>query len=63
VLACDLIVASRVAKFGLPEVKRGLAASAGGMMRLPRRIPSHIAMQYILLGTRCGLTELRNWNS
>ena len=50
VLACDLIVASREAKFGLPEVKRGLAATAGGMMRLPRRIPYHIAMQYILTG-------------
>jgi enoyl-CoA hydratase len=50
VLACDLIVASREAKFGLPEVKRGLAATAGGMLRLPRRIPYHIAMQYILTG-------------
>lgn len=49
-LACDLIVASRTASFGLPEVKRGLAATAGGMMRLPRRIPYHIAMQYILTG-------------
>ncbi len=39
VLACDLIVASREAKFGLPEVKRGLAATAGGLMRLPRRMP------------------------
>ncbi|RYZ12293.1 MAG: crotonase/enoyl-CoA hydratase family protein [Comamonadaceae bacterium] len=50
VLACDLIVASRDAKFGLPEVKRGLAATAGGMIRLPRRIPYHVAMQYILTG-------------
>lgn len=50
VLACDLIVASREAKFGLPEVKRALAATAGGMMRLPRRIPYHVAMQYILTG-------------
>jgi enoyl-CoA hydratase len=49
-LACDLIVASREAKFGLPEVKRGLAATAGGLMRLPRRIPYHIAMQHILTG-------------
>lgn len=50
VLACDLIVASWEAKFGLPEVKRGLAATAGGLMRLPQRIPYHIAMQYILTG-------------
>lgn len=50
VLACDLVVASRDAKFGLPEVKRGLAAVAGGLIRLPRRIPYHIAMQYILTG-------------
>jgi enoyl-CoA hydratase len=50
VLACDLIVASREARFGLPEVKRALAATAGGMMRLPRRIPYHVAMQYILTG-------------
>lgn len=50
VLACDLIVASRAAKFGLPEVKRGLAATAGGMIRLPRRIPYHVAMHHILTG-------------
>lgn len=49
-LSCDLIVASRDAKFGLPEVKRGLVANAGGLMRLPRRIPYHIAMQYVLTG-------------
>jgi enoyl-CoA hydratase len=49
-LACDLIVASSAARFGLPEVKRGLVASAGGLMRLPGRIPYHIAMQYALTG-------------
>ncbi len=49
-LACDLLVASREAKFGLPEVKRGLVASAGGMMRLPKRLPFHIAMECILTG-------------
>jgi enoyl-CoA hydratase len=49
-LACDLLVASRTATFGLPEVKRGLVATAGGMMRLPRRLPYHIAFQYILTG-------------
>lgn len=50
VLACDLIVAARTAKFGLPEVKRGLAAAAGGLLRLPRRLPYHVAMECILTG-------------
>ncbi|WP_447920266.1 crotonase/enoyl-CoA hydratase family protein [Achromobacter aegrifaciens] len=49
-LACDLIVSSTAAKFGLPEVKRGLVAAAGGLMRLPRRVPYHIAMEYALTG-------------
>lgn len=50
VLACDLIVAARTAKFGLPEVKRGLAAAAGGLLRLPKRLPYHVAMECILTG-------------
>ncbi|WP_137389623.1 crotonase/enoyl-CoA hydratase family protein [Rhodoligotrophos defluvii] len=49
-LTCDLIVASREAKFGLPEVKRGLVANAGGMIRLPRQIPQRIAMELVLTG-------------
>jgi enoyl-CoA hydratase len=49
-LACDLIVASREARFGLPEVKRGLAAAGGGLVRLPRRIPQNIAMEIALTG-------------
>jgi enoyl-CoA hydratase len=49
-LACDLTVASRDAKFGIPEVKRGLAAAAGGLMRLPRVIPQRIAMEMALTG-------------
>lgn len=49
-LACDLIVANRNAKFGIPEVKRGLAAAAGGLMRLPRQLPYRIAMEYALTG-------------
>jgi enoyl-CoA hydratase len=49
-LACDLIVAADDAKFGLPEVKRGLVAAAGGLVRLPRRIPAGIAMQLALTG-------------
>ncbi|GAA1016020.1 enoyl CoA dehydratase/isomerase [Acrocarpospora pleiomorpha] len=49
-LACDLIVASEEAKFGLPEPTRGLVAAAGGIMRLPRRIPYHAAMEIALTG-------------
>jgi enoyl-CoA hydratase len=49
-LACDLIVAAENAQFGLPEVKRGLVATAGGLLRLPKRLPYHIAMQHILTG-------------
>jgi len=49
-LACDLIVAADDAKFGLPEVKRGLVAAAGGVLRLPRRIPRTIAMEIVLTG-------------
>ncbi len=49
-LACDLTVAARDAKFGIPEVKRGLAAAAGGLLRLPRAIPQRIAMELALTG-------------
>ncbi|MVW70138.1 MULTISPECIES: crotonase/enoyl-CoA hydratase family protein [unclassified Bordetella] len=49
-LSADLIVAANNAKFGLPEVKRGLVAGAGGLLRLPRRLPYHIAMEIILTG-------------
>jgi enoyl-CoA hydratase len=49
-LACDLIVAANDAKFGIPEVKRGLVAGAGGLIRLPRRIPAGIAMELALTG-------------
>jgi enoyl-CoA hydratase len=49
-LACDLVVASEQAKFGLPEVTRGLVAAAGGLLRLPRRVPYHLAMEIALTG-------------
>jgi enoyl-CoA hydratase len=49
-LSCDLIVASEAAKFGLPEVRRGLVAGAGGLLRLPRRVPYHLAMEIALTG-------------
>ena len=50
VLACDLLIAARNATFGLPEAKRGLAAAAGGLLRLPRLIPARIAMEIALTG-------------
>jgi enoyl-CoA hydratase len=50
VLACDLVVAGAGARFGLPEVSRGLAARAGGAFRLPRRLPSVVANEVILTG-------------
>lgn len=50
VLSCDLITAGESAKFGLPEVKRGLVAAAGGLFRLADRIPRQIALEAILTG-------------
>jgi len=50
VLSCDLVVASEDAKFGLPEVRRSLVAGAGGLLRLPRRIPYYLAMEIALTG-------------
>jgi enoyl-CoA hydratase len=49
-LGCDLIVAAEDAKFGLPEVKRGLIAGEGGVIRLPQRIPYHVALKVLLTG-------------
>jgi enoyl-CoA hydratase len=57
VLSCDLIVASRAAKFGLPEVKRGLTAAAGGLLRLQMRIPYHLAMELVLTGRMWPATD------
>jgi enoyl-CoA hydratase len=50
VLACDLVVAARDARFGLPEATRGLAAAAGGLIRLPRTVPERVAMEMALTG-------------
>jgi enoyl-CoA hydratase len=49
-LACDLVVAADDAKFGLPEVKRGLVAVGGALFRLPKRIPYHVVMELALTG-------------
>lgn len=49
-ISCDLIVAAENAKFGIPEVKRGLTAAAGGLVKLPRQIPPRLAMELALTG-------------
>ncbi len=49
-LSCDLIVAARGARLGIPEVKRSLVAAAGGLLRLPRVLPRNIAMELALTG-------------
>ena len=49
-LSCDLIVAARDARLGLPEVKRNLLATGGGLLRLPRRIPYNLAVEVALSG-------------
>lgn len=60
-LACDLIVASERASFGLPEVKRGLIAAAGGLLRLPRQLPLKVAMEVILTGEPLSAEEAKRW--
>lgn len=60
-LSCDLIVASEQATFGLPEVKRGIIAGAGGLLRLPRQIPLKVAMRAILTGTPLTAHEAKQW--
>ena len=49
-LASDLVVAAETASFGLPEVRRGIIAGAGGLFRLPAQIPKKVAMEMILTG-------------
>jgi enoyl-CoA hydratase/carnithine racemase len=58
-LACDCIVAAEDAAFGLPEVKRGLVAAAGGAVRLPQRIPRNVAMELIITGAPIGAQRAR----
>lgn len=60
-LACDMVVAAHNASFGIPEVKRGLIAGSGGLLRLPQRIPRQIAMEYALTGAMLPAVEARQW--
>jgi enoyl-CoA hydratase len=49
-LSCDLIVAARGAKMGIPEAKRSLVAAGGALLRMPRRMPYHVVMELALTG-------------
>jgi enoyl-CoA hydratase len=49
-LACDLLVAAKGAKLGIPEAKRSLVAAGGALLRLPRRMPYHVVMELALTG-------------
>jgi crotonobetainyl-CoA hydratase len=60
-LAADLIVAAEHAEFGLTEAAIGLVPDAGGVIRLPRRLPRAVAMEMMLTGRRAGATELERW--
>ncbi len=56
-LACDLIVAAKDARFGFPEVTHGLVASEGGLIRLPRHMPFHVALRVLLTGEPLAAAE------
>jgi enoyl-CoA hydratase len=56
-LACDLVVAVEGATFGIPEVKRGLFAGAGALIRLPKRIPTALALELALTGEAVSATR------
>ena len=60
-LTCHLVVADAAAQFALSEVKVGLVAGAGGLIRLPRTIPPKIATEMILTGRRVGAAEALEW--
>ena len=61
VLSCDLVVAAENAFFGLPEVRRGLVAGSGGLLRLPARIPYQVAMQLALTGDRLSAADAHRY--
>ncbi|MFF4756599.1 crotonase/enoyl-CoA hydratase family protein [Streptomyces sp. NPDC002514] len=61
VLACDLIVAAEDARFGLPEITRGLVAAEGGLVRLPRRLPYHVAARVMLTGEPLTAAEAKQY--
>jgi enoyl-CoA hydratase len=60
-LSCDLIVAARTAQFGLPEVRHSVVAVGGGLFRLPRRMPYHLAMELALTGEFRDAEFMHRW--
>jgi crotonobetainyl-CoA hydratase len=60
-LACDLIVASRDAEMWVPEVQLGFVPDAGGVFRLPERLPRALAMELLLTGRRLDAEEAARW--
>jgi crotonobetainyl-CoA hydratase len=60
-LASDMVIAVDSAQFGLPEVKRGILAAAGGAFRLPRQIPPKIAMEMLLTGRSIDAPTAHRW--
>lgn len=60
-LSCDLVTAGESAYFGLPEVKRGLIASAGGLLRLPARVPANVASAVALTGELISAQEAKGF--
>jgi crotonobetainyl-CoA hydratase len=61
VLAADLVVAAEHAEFALTEVTLGIVPDAGGMLRLPARLPRAIAVEYLLTGRRMTAAEAARW--
>lgn len=60
-LAADLILAADTAEFALPEIRLGILADSGGILRLPRRLPRAIATEMLLTGRRMGAAEADRW--
>jgi crotonobetainyl-CoA hydratase len=60
-LACDIIIAAEEARFSLPETGIGVMADAGGVQRLPRRVPYHIAIEMLLTGRVMPASEAAHW--
>jgi len=60
-LACDVIVMAEDAFFQLPEMQRGILPDAGGVQRLPRRIPRNVAVEMMLTGRRMSAAEAKHW--
>lgn len=60
-LASDIVVAGSSSQFGLPEVKRGIIAAAGGIVRLPEQLPRKVAMQMIVTGDPIDAETAHRW--